>query len=317
MKRSIAKSQILGAVALSLILLGVGVALQLKKRYIDAPRQDTLRAMEDSAHVPIAASQKLPVLRLHSFDPNTVDSVELLELGFSPWQAKSFLKYRAKGKRWYKKEQLRSLYGLTDSAYRALEPYIAIDTTLFYRERMARESTRDSAFMALVASYRMADSLFRDSLIRAGVLPAYSKREKRDTILDLNKADTAELQLIRGIGPYVASQIVRYRRELGGYASVNQLHELARSDSRLLALDTMTRNFVVTTDSIKPLNVNTSSLHALARHPYLSFTQAEALYTYRRKHGGFKNMQEVWALLNLSNEEEIGRLLPYLDLGAH
>ena len=316
MKRSIFKRQFAGVITLSIILVAVGVVLQFKKRYIDTPRIAGLQAKIDSVKETVNSPQGLPALRLHAFDPNKVDSVELLELGFSPGQTKSFLKYRAKGKRWYKKEQLRTLYGLTDSAYYALEPYITIDTALFYEERLRCAEARDSAFLALIASHRMADSLFRDSLQKAGILPKY-RHEKRDTVLDLNQADTSQLQLIRGIGPYVASEIVRYRRELGGYASVNQLHELAHSDSRLMALDTMTNRFVVTTDSIQPLGVNSSSLRALTNHPYLSFSQAEALYTYRRKHGKFKNMQEVWSLLNLSSEEEIERLRPYLSLEAH
>ena len=34
-------------------------------------------------------------IRMQVFDPNTVDSMTLLHLGFKPWQAKNMLKYRA------------------------------------------------------------------------------------------------------------------------------------------------------------------------------------------------------------------------------
>ena len=65
-------------------------------------------------------------IQMQVFDPNTVDSMTLLHLGFKPWQAKNMLKYRAKGGKYRKKEDLKKLYGMTDSMYLALTPYIYI-----------------------------------------------------------------------------------------------------------------------------------------------------------------------------------------------
>ena len=61
-------------------------------------------------------------IRMQVFDPNTVDSITLLHLGFKPWQAKNMLKYRAKGGKYRKNEDLKKLYGMTDSMYVALAP---------------------------------------------------------------------------------------------------------------------------------------------------------------------------------------------------
>ena len=55
---------------------------------------------------------------------------------------------------------------------------------------------------------------------------AEKKSSKKDTVLELNSADTIELQYIRGIGSYYAKQIVRYRQQLGGYYKVEQLREI-------------------------------------------------------------------------------------------
>ncbi len=68
-------------------------------------------------------------------------------------------------------------------------------------------------------SFRREDSLWRDS-----VGWRYAKHEKKDTILDLNRCDTTELQYIRGIGRYTAMQIIKYREQLGGYYSPEQLN---------------------------------------------------------------------------------------------
>lgn len=69
-------------------------------------------------------------------------------------------------------------------------------------------------------SFRLADSLWRDS-----VGWRFVKHVKKDTILDLNHCDTTELQYIRGIGHFTAVQIIRYREQLGGYCSPEQLKD--------------------------------------------------------------------------------------------
>ena len=66
-------------------------------------------------------------------------------------------------------------------------------------------------------SFRREDSLWRDS-----VGWRYIKHEKKDTILDLNRCDTTELQYIRGIGRYTAMQIIKYREQLGYPSSVKR-----------------------------------------------------------------------------------------------
>jgi len=60
------------------------------------------------------------------FDPNTIDSQQALLLGMSSRQAKTLLKYRSRGGRFYKKEDIFKLYGLDSLLANALVPYIQI-----------------------------------------------------------------------------------------------------------------------------------------------------------------------------------------------
>ena len=145
-------------------------------------------------------------IHMQVFDPNTADSSTLVHLGLKKWQASNMLKYRAKGGRYRKPEDLKRLYGMTDSMYQVLLPYIQIDTLAI---NQYRDSIRQSK----------RDTIVRDSL------PRYVS-QKRDTVLNLRTADTTELKKIRGIGSYRAKQIVRYRQQLGGFTSVGQLKEI-------------------------------------------------------------------------------------------
>lgn len=152
-------------------------------------------------------------------------------------------------------------------------------------------------------SMRRADSLWRDS-----VGWHYTKRVKKDTILDLNHCDTTELLLLRGIGRFTASQIVRYREQLGGFYSPFQL-----TDEPLLQfhLDTLLHHFTADSSAIIPLDVNRCSTNALQRHPYLRFNQAKAIYSLRRERIRLHSLDDLRSLPELSDSDLL-RLAPYL-----
>ena len=224
-------------------------------------------------------------IRMQMFDPNTVDSITLLHLGFKPWQAKNMLKYRAKGGKYRKKEDMKKLYGMTDSMYVALEPYIYI--------------TQDS----IVVDSAQVDSAQMDSL------PKW-RSIKKDTILNLRTADTTELKMIRGIGSYRAKMIVRYREQLGGYTRVEQMLE-ARGMDKVVA-DSILPHFYIDSVIVNKMPVNKMRPEVLQRHPYLNFEQAKAIYEYRRKHIRIKSAEELKKIKGLSSED-IEKIVIYLD----
>ena len=155
----------------------------------------------------------------------------------------------------------------------------------------------------LLDSMRLADSLWRDS-----VGWKFEKRVKKDTILDLNHCDTTELMYLRGIGKYTAVQIVRYREQLGGYYSPNQLTDEALSKCHL---DTLLAHFVASPKDVETINVNACSIDRLQHHPYLRYSQAKAIYTLRRQRLRISSIDELRSLPELT-AEDLERLAPYL-----
>lgn len=283
--------QIVGAVLFLLLvggLIGVGVAIEKAfNRPIDEDALTVSYEQAQSLEKSLTNLRKEPyptykkdtiVLHLQFFDPNTADSVVLVEVGFRPWMAHNTLRYRSKGGRYKTKESLKRIYGMTDTLYAQIEPWVVIDTTLFARPK---EDTLTFTMGHL----------------------------KKDTIIDLNRCDTSDLQFIRGIGPYTACQIVRYRTQLGGYASPQQLREIAIWKE---TMDSLLIHFTACQDSIHPLKVNKSSVRTLQRHPYLSFEQAKALYEFRRSRFRLNNVQEL-ETLECFTKEDLERLTPYLN----
>lgn len=63
----------------------------------------------------------------------------------------------------------------------------------------------------------------------AAVTPPVRERARpvfRDGFLDLNRADSLDLEALPGIGPTLAGRILAYRRRVGGFGSVEQLREV-------------------------------------------------------------------------------------------
>ena len=287
------KTQIVSAIVLVLIMVGVNIAAHFRS-HGEAFVED--EEIEDEVYTPQPT-------RLFAFDPNTADSLTLIELGLRPWQVKNMMKYRAKGGRYKQPEDFRRLYGMTDSAFATLRPYIRIDSTAWVAERdslrMVRHE-RDSL-------KHLADSLRRDS-----IYTARGYQIKKDTIIERNNTDTTELQYIRGIGPAVARHIIRYGTQLGGYVSPEQIREIKALQDYKVQFDSVIPHLTAEKDSVTRMRVNYIGVERLQRHPYLNFTQAKAIYELRRNKFYLKSIDELRGLPCLT-EEDIKRLEPYLS----
>lgn len=225
---------------------------------------------------------------MQPFDPNTADSSLLVSVGLRPWMAKNLIRYREAGKIFRKANDLKSLYGMNDSLFASIQPFVQIDTTII-----------DS----LSGHYR---SIHGPS---SGVITSTSvSHPKCDTIIELNSADTSSLQFIRGIGLYTAIRIIQYRNQLGGYYSVNQLYEIAEIPSD--RTDSLLPHLTVDTSLIVQLPVNQSSVKRLYRHPYISYRQAEQVYDQRRRKIRLNGIED---LSGIFTADELRRLMPYLQ----
>lgn len=276
-------------------------------------------------------SETIVPLNLHSFDPNTADSITLIEQGLRPYVVSNILKYRKAGGSFKYKEKFQRIYGMQDSVYAALEQYLLLpDSITFDSIRQSKKNTtfaRDS----IETWPRLGDSLasknsiknvskkwqssdqklfISDSLKRVTKESSFSDFNsiKKDTILELNSCDTTELKYLRGIGSFFAKKIVSYRKSLGGFYALEQLYEIDKlnPDSILLA------HFVVDTAKLEKIFVNRQTVATLRRHPYISTEQAISLYDYRHKYGSFQSLYDIQKA-KIFSETELQKLSPYID----
>ncbi len=135
------------------------------------------------------------------------------------------------------------------------------------------------------------------------------KTAKYDVLIDLNTADTLDLQIIRGIGPVYARNIYNYGKRLGGYINKEQLKEVwGISDS---VYKNISPYIVLQTKSVRKLNINTDNIKTLSYHPYIDYYLAKSIIQYRQQNGPYQTI-EALKYNSLLSLEDYEKLAPYL-----
>ncbi len=215
------------------------------------------------------------------FDPNKATQDELAALGIPPPVARTILNYRSKGGKFRYREDLRRIYSLKPELYAELENWINLPL---------KANTRGNVLVK-----KDTDPVNKKTAVPPQELPP-----------DINTADTTALKKLRGIGPVYASRIVRFRDALGGFHSIDQLDETyGLSPDALLTL----KKGVVIGSPVKRIPANETDTF---KHPYLKAYQARAILSYRKQHGPFGSVEDLYKIKVL-DEETIQKIKPYLS----
>jgi len=139
--------------------------------------------------------------------------------------------------------------------------------------------------------------------------PGYKRYIKRDIgEIELNTADSIQLQELKGIGPGFARRIIIYREKLGGYYAKEQLMEVYGFTDKLYNL--IKSDITVDASKIRKMNVNRMDISHLKRHPYISYYEAKAIYDYRMQQPGdrIKSIEELSTLPDLKENWQVIRI---------
>jgi competence ComEA-like helix-hairpin-helix protein len=222
------------------------------------------------------AYKKTPTL--FPFNPNELDSSGFVALGIKPYVVSNILKYRRKIS-FRDKESFARIYGLSAEKYNELAKYIQLPDVKHVRN--------DSAC-------RNVDKVVENHVFS----------------VELNTADTAELMQVKGIGRAYARAIVRFRKQTGGFNSIEQLNEIYGMTPE--NFDKIKTYCTVNPELIQKISINIASVEKLKAHPYLNFYQAKQIYELRRKKGKLSGIGELTKLSEL-NEITIRKISAYLN----
>jgi len=224
-----------------------------------------------------------------NFNPNTLSDSGYLELGFSEKEIQTLRNYQKAGASFRIKSDFEKLFFVDSTEYSRLKPFIQLPDSIAFKPRNKKNNNSNRVSWSDTASYK-----------------PYVERAK----IELNSADTNALKSLKGIGSFYASEIVKYRTELGGYYNLGQLLELWKMEPS--KIDAFADQVYIDVDLIKTIKINLLTSQELARHPYINLHLASKLIYSRESEGKFKNIADL-ENRKLVNEELSSKLAPYLD----
>lgn len=237
----------------------------------------------------------LPVA-LQPFNPNNLSEAQWQELGMPKYMAQRILNYRNKVGDFTYKAQLGTIYGLPDSVFQQLYPYIQLPET---------KPDRYSRNQGIAANPRSAPN------------PDWvnNPRTRERFILapfNINTADTTALKQIRGIGSKLSARIVKYRDGLGGFHSMAQVQEVFALPPTVV--DSLHKyTFVPKTNTLQQISLNQATVEQFRAHPYISSNVARAIVAYREQHGAYQKVEDL-KQIKIMTADLFEKLHPYLEL---
>lgn len=281
---SFTRKERLGIVALLLLIFLIFTASYIVRHYSNKPiniDEEKLniawqKTQAENNEIAIEKSNSIAAKELFYFDPNTLDSAGFISLGLKEKTVHYLLNWRRKGKHFYKKEDLKPLYSLSENDYHQLEPFIQI-----------------------IAKENATNTYAKEQL------PPLPKH------INLNKTDSATLVRLKGIGPYLAQKIISYRNGLGGFLNHSQLLEIYKFHDTTFTY--LKETLLIYPNEIRKININTATESDLQSHPYFDEKTSKNIVMLRKGLNKYENISQL-RQVPLMNDEKYRKIAPYCTI---
>ncbi len=237
--------------------------------------------------------------KLFAFNPNTISKDTLKLLNLPNFIKNNLLKYRKAGGRIKSKADFKKLYGVNDSIFHEVEPFLVIEHKLNkYNHPKQTKQLVTEHFQKLRYEEKKQHNV-------------QSNDEKVILLVELNSATEEELKSIWGIGTVFSKRIVKYRNLLGGYYKKQQLLEVYGINDSIYNI--IHQYVDVDTGKVQKIRLNFAEYKTLLRHPYLNKNEVVAILDYKNKKGAYKNEEQLVndSILSLKTYQKIR---PYLTV---
>ncbi|MCD4791750.1 MAG: helix-hairpin-helix domain-containing protein [Bacteroidales bacterium] len=248
--------------------------------YIDLPEKKTYAQNVDYKSYDKTSKRdkseyKIPdVEQYFEFNPNEISDTEWQKLGFSQKQTAIIRNYLNKGGKFYKKEDIKKIYGIQDFQYERIKDYIKLP------EKKDKTESPE-------------------------------KEIKSNSKVDINNLSAEEMKELGKFWQYNATRIVKYRNLLGGYYKKEQLLEVygMKKEYYVKVAD----DIIIDKSKLEKININFAEVSELGRHPYISYEEAKKILEYRNKNGSFKQLNDIVSM-NIVSKSLYNKISPYLKV---
>lgn len=222
----------------------------------------------------LASRQAEEAVSMEIFDPNSLDSAGWVSIGMPPRQAPYFLAFRERISGFYSLEDVKKYRNLDSALLERWLPYMQFATRPPRESPYGKEKeSKDTDFSLTTPKESTA---FRPRIINK---------------VEINSADSAELESLPGIGASMAARICAYRERLGGFVRLDQLMEVwgMREENLEKAAEYLELNVA----GIDGICFNSVDEEQLSNHPYLGRKLARTLIAYRDQRQGLNDIEAI------------------------
>lgn len=212
---------------------------------------------------------------LFFFDPNLITTKQWHLLGIGEKTSATIKKYISKGGKFKRAEDIYKIWGISRERADSLLPYVKISNV---------EEIKVNRTISVPPN---------------------------KTLIDINKADSADFEKLPFIGPKLSLRIINFRAALGGFYKIEQVGEtFGISDSVFQIIKPM---LFISKADLRKININSATIETMKAHPYIRYKIANALISYRNQHGNFTSLDDLKKIL-IVDESIMQKLIPYLEL---
>ncbi len=126
--------------------------------------------------------------------------------------------------------------------------------------------------------------------------------------LDINRAVKEDFMRLSGIGEVLSTRILKFRKKLGGFHSVNQIADVyGLSDETFGSI----KSLLKCNGEVDQINLNETSFKELLSHPYLNYEEVKGIKNFLQKKGSISDAETLIKVTNKS-QEDAWKLIPYV-----
>lgn len=198
--------------------------------------------------------------KIFPFNPNFIDDTKGYRLGMTVEEIDKLLNFRKTDQYVNSAKDFQKVTGVSDAWLEENSPYFKFP-----------EWTQKSNSSSNNSNYSNSDNV---------------------PIKDINKATTADLILIKGIGPAYADRIIKERDKLGGFVHINQIDFVWGLPPEVF--EPVKKKFkIVNKPHIQKININKASKEDVLKIPYINNQVAREILILRSKSDNPLNIEDM------------------------
>ncbi|OIQ17347.1 helix-hairpin-helix domain-containing protein [Lacinutrix sp. MedPE-SW] len=202
--------------------------------------------------------------KIFPFNPNFITDYKGYTLGMSNKEIDRLLKFRAKNQWINSAKQFQQVTKISDTLFNKISPYFKFPDWV----------TNPKPKKQYTKSFNKSKTI--------------TEAEK----IDLNKATSAQLQKVYGIGEYYANSIIKYRSRQNGFVSMVELNEVYGLKPE--TINEIKKSFTLKTPkTISKVNINTATKAQLVTVRFIDYEIAHNIIEYRTLHEGIRSLDDL------------------------